>query len=419
MKYNFLILFSLTFILSFSQNNTEVFMFDIENNNSKIKIENGKNLSNNPGYDNQPSFFDERYVLFASTRNEQTDIAKYDMRYHTKSWLNYTEGGEYTPLKVPERNAISAVRLDKDGKQRLYRYMWSNGESEELIEELVVAYYTWYNQNTIVSAVIENDKLNLYVTDITTGKSRKYASNVGRSFHNIPNSNLVSFISKNSNTWQIKSLNPKTGATRVLANTIKDVEDICWLDDRTILSSKDDVLYKLTLKKDNNWKKITDLSIYGIEKITRISTNPLGTKLLVAAEISESSANSNLNNSDSMSSSDAATTANNSVFENIVQKQLVAYNAKNVDAFMAMYSEDVKLFNYPNEVLSEGKDQMRKDYLAWFNRTPDLKATVNKRIVIGNKVIDEEQVTANGKVYNTVAIYEITNGLISKVTFMQ
>jgi hypothetical protein len=103
----------------------------------------------------------------------------------------------------------------------------------------------------------------------------------------------------------------------------------------------------------------------------------------------------------------------------IVQKQLDAYNAKDLDAFMAIYTEDIKLYNYPNELLSEGKDQMRKDYISWFQRAPDLKASVKKRIVIGNKVIDEEQVTANGKIFNTVAIYELENGRIRRVTFIK
>ncbi|MFP4845700.1 nuclear transport factor 2 family protein [Winogradskyella sp. PE311] len=418
MRYLFLMTMLTSFGLTMAQTNTEIYLFDLSKEKNKITLNNSKNISNNDGYDNQPSFFDDRYILFASTRNEQTDIAKYDMRYNTKSWLNYTDGGEYTPLKVPERNAISAVRLDKDGKQRLYRYMWSNGEYEELIKDLVVAYYTWYDENTIVSAIIEGENLNLYVTNIKSGESKKYDSNVGRSFHRIPNTNLVSFVSKsNTNEWQIKSLNPVTGAIRLLANTIQGIEDICWLDNKTILSGKENTLYKLTLKKDNNWKKVADLSINGITNITRLSTNTSGTKLLIAGDMSQNLTNVNNETDDTKSTN--TTTTSLTEFETIVQKQLNAYNAKDVDAFMSSYSEDVKLFNYPNEILSEGKDQMRKDYISWFNRTPDLKATVKKRIVIGNKVIDEEQVTANGRIFNTVAIYEVVNGLINKVTFMQ
>lgn len=423
MKKSLFIILSICSTLSFSQANTEIFLFDLTSTNSNIELNNTKNISNNEGYDNQPSFLDNRYILFASTRSNQTDIAKYDTRYGSKLWMNFSEGGEYTPLKIPNKNAVSAVRLDKDGKQRLYSYNLSNGESTEIIKDLVVAYYTWFNNYTVVSAVIENDDLNLYVSNLEEGWNRKYATKVGRSFHNIPNSNLVSFISKeDENNWQIKSLNPNTGAIKVIANTMQDVEDICWLNNNTILSGKDSILYKLTLQQDNNWKQVTDLQSQGVSKITRLATNADNTKLLIAAEINtttntteeNSTSNENTNNTNTQSSNDSP-----SEIEAIVQRNLDAYNARDIDAFMKDYSDDIKLYDYPNTLNTEGKDAMRKGYADWFERTKDLNAYIKKRIVIGNKVIDEEQVTANGQLFNVVAIYEVENGLITKVTFIQ
>ncbi|MGS2726944.1 nuclear transport factor 2 family protein [Psychroserpens sp. BH13MA-6] len=411
MKQYFLILCSVVCSIGFSQSNTEVFLFDIETMGSKIAVKNGKNLSNNDGYDNQPSFLDDRYILFASTRNGQTDIAKYDTRYGSKSWLNFTEGGEYTPLKVPNKDLVSAVRLDKDGKQRLYAYNTSNGESTELVQDLVVAYYTWFDDHTIVSAVIEGDDLNLYVHLLNEQINRKYATKVGRSIHRIPNSNLVSFISKeNNNQWQIKALDPKTGKIEVIANTIPGVEDICWLNSTTILSGKESRLYKLTLQKDNDWKLVADLAENNISNITRLITE--NNTLLLAAEIHKTSATSEETDSDNV-------TTEASTVEAIVQQQLEAYNARDIDAFMATYSKDVKLYGFPNELQTDSYEAMRKSYSSWFESAPDLNAFIKKRIVIGNKVIDEEQVTANGKIFHAVAIYEINNGKISKVTFIQ
>ena len=425
MKYFFFILFTLCYTLLFSQSDTEIFLFDLQTQSSKIALKNGKNISNNEGYDNQPSFLNDEKIVFASTRNDQTDIVQYFANHGSKVWLNYTDAGEYSPLKIPNTNAVSAVRLELDGNQRLYSYSLSNGKSTELIKNLVVAYYTWYDQNSVVSAVIEGNDLNLYVTDLKDGENRKYDTNVGRSFHKIPNSNLVSFISKkNRNQWQIKSLDPITGEIKTLANTIQGVEDICWLNGRTILSGKDSKLYKLTLKRDNNWKKVADLSAQGIKNISRLSTNASGSKLLIVGDIVEATP-SGIKTPEEISLAEMNIKTEKAYSENavqqslIVQKQLDAYNAKDVNAFMAMYTEDIKLYNYPNELLSDGKDQMRKDYLTWFQNTPDLKASVKKRIVIGNKVIDEEQITANGKVFNTVAIYEVENDRIRKVTFIQ
>ncbi|WP_431135202.1 DUF6265 family protein [Psychroserpens mesophilus] len=281
-----LLTFCGVFITLNAQPNTEIFLFDLEANHSKIEIKNPKNISHNEGYDNQPSFLNDRYILFASTRNGQTDIVKYDTHNDSKIWINSTEGGEYTPLKNPKKNDISAVRLDKDGKQRLYSYTVSNGASTELIKDLVVAYYTWYDAYTIVSAVIEEDDLNLYITNLLDGKSRKYATSVGRSFHKIPNSDLVSYISKeNEKQWQIKSLHPETGEIKVITNTLEGVEDICWLDENTILSGQGNTLYKFRLQKNINWEKVADLSHQNISQITRLATNDTNDKLLIAGDL--------------------------------------------------------------------------------------------------------------------------------------
>jgi len=528
MKIFNLILFAFFSIFCFSQSNTEVFLFDIGTTNSKISLKEPTNISNNEGYDNQPSFLSNDAVIFASSRNGQTDIARYDLKYGSKSWLNFTEGGEYSPLKIPNKNEVSAVRLDKDGKQRLYLYNLRNGESKELIQEQVVAYYTWYDENTIVSANIEVKSLNLYVNSLNNGTTKKFTNNVGRSFHKIPNSNLVSFISKENDTWLIKSINPANGKIKTVANTIDKVEDICWLNQNTILSGKDGILYKLTLRKDNSWKEVADLRKHGITKITRLAINSNANKLLIAADINDAAkegeeTSSNNKTTSSNTSFDAGAIvhkhiepynqgdltefasaftenvvvnrfpnekmyqgrstlkqnyerffANNKnlsvqvnnrmVLKNmvideeiasvnkainrhvtvyqtsnkgietmtfisnsnvktnpeiIVGKQLEAYNNRDLDAFMKTYTSNIKLYAYPNTIQTEGQSAMRKSYESWFKQTKDLNAVIKKRIVIGNKVIDYEEVTANGQTFSAIAIYEIVNGLINKVTFIQ
>lgn len=412
MYKQFSIIALLTVSFSFSQSNTDVFLFDLKASNSYIELFNQRNISANDGYDNQPSFLDNNTVIYAGTRNGQTDIVKYDINYGSKIFINHTEGGEYSPLKIPNKNEVSAVRLDPDGKQRLYTYNLRNGESNELVQDLVFAYYTWHDDNTIVGAVIEENNLNLYAVNLKEGWSRKYATNVGRSFHKIPNSNLVSFISKENDVWQIKSLNPNSGATRLIANTMKDVEDICWLNNKTILSGKESVLFKLTLRKDINWKKVADLNSKGISKITRLATNPESSMLLIAGDINKSI------------KTEEKTEPNNPVTETseaeaIVQKQLEAYNNRDIDAFVNTYAVNIKLYTFPNEVTTQGQAALKREYASFFENTPDLKAEIVNRIVLGNKVIDKEKVTINGNIFYAVAIYEVENGLISKVTFIQ
>jgi len=287
MRKLFSLLLFFVFLVTYSQPNTEIFLFDLKTNNNVIELSNKRNISANDGYDNQPSFLDNNTIVYAGTRNGQTDIVKYFINYDSKIFINHTEGGEYSPLKIPNKKEVSAVRLDQNGLQRLYTYNLRNGESKELVKDLVVAYYTWYDEDTIVCAAIEENGLNLFVVNVKDGTIKKHQEKVGRSFHKIPGSNLISYISKANNIWQIKSLDPKTGATKIIANTMEGIEDICWLNSNTILSGKDSKLYKLTLQEDINWKLVADLNSKAISKITRLTTNLESNMLLIAGDINE------------------------------------------------------------------------------------------------------------------------------------
>ena len=104
----------------------------------------------------------------------------------------------------------------------------------------------------------------------------------------------------------------------------------------------------------------------------------------------------------------------------LVQRQLNAYNARNVDAFLEPYSNDVELYNFPDKLISKGKDAMRKGYEVFFKNTPDLHCEIKSRIVQGNYIIDKESVSGFGKnKLEATAIYYINAGKIAKVYFIQ
>jgi hypothetical protein len=103
----------------------------------------------------------------------------------------------------------------------------------------------------------------------------------------------------------------------------------------------------------------------------------------------------------------------------LVQQQLNAYNAHDLDAFLEPYAEEVELYEFPAKLLSKGKTQMRRDYL-FITQTPALYCRLQNRVVQGNMVIDHEEVSGfGGKPLHAVAIYIIEKGKISKVYFKQ
>lgn len=106
--------------------------------------------------------------------------------------------------------------------------------------------------------------------------------------------------------------------------------------------------------------------------------------------------------------------------ENLVQQQVNGYNARNIDAFMEPYAEDVELYIFPSKLISKGKEAMRKIYVNLFSTTPDLHCEITQRIVNDRYIVDKENITGQrpGIQTEATAIYEIKDDKISKVYFL-
>jgi imidazolonepropionase-like amidohydrolase len=104
---------------------------------------------------------------------------------------------------------------------------------------------------------------------------------------------------------------------------------------------------------------------------------------------------------------------------NLVQQQLNAYNAHDLEAFLEPYAEDVELYNFPDKLFAKGKQKMREEY-QFVKEVPTLYCRLVNRVVQGNMVIDHEEVWfGGGKPVYAVAIYVIEKGKIKRVYFKQ
>ena len=104
----------------------------------------------------------------------------------------------------------------------------------------------------------------------------------------------------------------------------------------------------------------------------------------------------------------------------LIQQQLDAYNAKDVEAWLACYAPDAQQFTLHGELLAAGHADMRGRITSRFAE-PDLHARLLNRTVMANFVIDLELITRNfpeGKgSIEMLCIYEIIDGLIQKASF--
>ena len=105
--------------------------------------------------------------------------------------------------------------------------------------------------------------------------------------------------------------------------------------------------------------------------------------------------------------------------EDAVQRQLDAYNAHDLERFVAEYHEDVRVYRPPAiEPLVTGKSAFGEHYAKNRFTLPNLHARLVNRIVSGNIVVDHEDITGlpEGR-RSAVAVYEVVEGRIRTVWF--
>lgn len=109
--------------------------------------------------------------------------------------------------------------------------------------------------------------------------------------------------------------------------------------------------------------------------------------------------------------------------ETVVQANLDAYNQRDIDAFMASFSEDITLYNWSDTLpATAGLAAVRARYKNLFDASPKLHSTILKRIVFDNKVIDHEYIIGRmgaDTPVELILIYEVRGDKIFKVTVIR
>lgn len=107
----------------------------------------------------------------------------------------------------------------------------------------------------------------------------------------------------------------------------------------------------------------------------------------------------------------------------VVQKQLDAYNAKDLSLFLSVFHTDAALYNLGNETpIARGEEELKTIYGRLFEQSPNLHSNVVSRQVIGNKVLDYEVITGRNNQPEPlflIAIYEVENGKIKRCYFVR
>lgn len=100
--------------------------------------------------------------------------------------------------------------------------------------------------------------------------------------------------------------------------------------------------------------------------------------------------------------------------EAVVQRQLEAYNARNLERFLAEYSNSIRVYRPPAiDPVMSGKEAFGQFYATQRFNHSGLQAELVNRIRLGNKVIDHERISGvREQSFDVAIVYEVIDDLI-------
>lgn len=277
---------------------TELFLADLSAVGGRVTVGKPENISNSPGYDNQPFFTpDGRALLFTSARGSvesscgkpQTDIYRYDLGSRAVTQVTDTPECEYSPTVTPA-GRISVIRVEADGTQRLWQFT-EDGKNPELVLPDVkpVGYHAWLDSTRLALFVL-GEPATLQIADTATGISLVVARNIGQSILRMPNGG-ASFVqqsgagSERSLTVTAVTLEAGKPVTRVLTTAVAGATQahLGWSPDGTLFMAHGGSLHRWRTGAAT-WESIADLGRLGLRNVTRLAISPKGDRIVIVAQ---------------------------------------------------------------------------------------------------------------------------------------
>lgn len=109
--------------------------------------------------------------------------------------------------------------------------------------------------------------------------------------------------------------------------------------------------------------------------------------------------------------------------DELAKAEVNAYNAGNIDAFVARYAPDAEIYDLSNTTvpIAKGSKQIREIWGGMFKQLPNLHCHVVSRTIMGNKCVAIESISAVGPtpvIGVGTYFFNLKTGLIEKVYFV-
>ena len=253
---------------------TDIWLFKIEKKEGKYSYANPLNITNTPGYDNQPIFSKDNKAIYYVTIKEtnQAEIYSYHISNKARVRITHTPESEYSPTLNSENDLMSCVVVLLDSSQQIYNYDLTGKVAPMALSKGIsntdsVGYFTWLNKDSILYYKL-TEPHSLRAWDIITNKDVWICNNPTRSFKKIRNTSHFIYAIKDSVETQFRIYNPTLRESKLYASYPSLNEDFIWHPELGLIKSENaDLMFYNN--QTGKWDVLFSFSNLGIKKITR------------------------------------------------------------------------------------------------------------------------------------------------------
>lgn len=271
-----------------AQGSTDIYLAPLTRVRDSLVVGRAHNVTNRPGYDNQPSFLpNSRGLLYTAGVDGQFDIWRYDIAERRTRQLTSTAESEYSAVVMPGGLRMSVIRVERDSTQRLWSFAVNGTDPQVLLSALKpVGYHAWLSPSTIATFVLGTPAtLQLIESDATKVEVR--ARDIGRALHRVPGKPAFSYTQRDSSrTLWITTQPINQPSPSVLVRASSDNEYHAWTPDGMLLSTSAGMLVRWNgaLDATSGWLPVADLTKFGVKNVSRLAVSPDGRWLAFVAE---------------------------------------------------------------------------------------------------------------------------------------
>lgn len=248
---------------------TQIWLIKLKKEKDAVFLGKASVLTNNKGYNNQPSFSLDNRTLFyvCADSNQQTDIYACQLPSAKIKKITQTQLSEYSPQEH-KPGKLHAVVVEKDSTQKIHEIEIATGIHSSVLEPDSVGYYCFLNADSLVYyKLTQPHSLRLYTLN---SQNESWLGNYPTRGFKPYNPYCLYYCLKDSLQTDLYQYNFRLQKATLLSSYSSASEDLFWHPTLGLLRSEDRVILQFQ-RASGKWTPLFDLSSFGLKRITRFT----------------------------------------------------------------------------------------------------------------------------------------------------